>query len=555
MALRSIAHKNQNQSKEEQIQRKVDKWWLGKMLGKGGYSWVKLGRHVTTGKAFALKFMSKADKENRWAREQAKQVATEIESLKKITHKNIMKLYAYNLNCQYPKTDGTYLKTIMLVLEMAPGGELFDLLYYTKHFDEVTARTYFKQLMGAVKAMHTAGVIHRDLKPQNLLLNSSYQLKVTDFGLSKLFDKNEKAVFKTTYVGTKGYQAPELLLNRAYTLKADIFSCGVILFILLTGYPPFEQAIATDTWFRCLAAGKYERFWKKHSNPITDALSAGAKDLIQKCLCYQPAARATVDQILEHPWLNADQTFHDEKNLADVVQKRHKVAMEKKKNDTKKQEILQTSMVNNVNRALFDFAKHSVPQYDKLTFPVGTMKLEPEVHPGTALQRVRALILSNLTGCAPIVDVDKMRLVAELDQVDEETGVCTKYGLVVSGYEYLNLKKEKEYCLIVTRCSVVQIESNVLIPAVELEKDVEVEQGARPSVWSNLMESLWAHCADLFSIDFPRLYVEPEKEMGEEELAEMQMTLAEMGLEELEGEENVEKNVKEVEKEVEKNVE
>lgn len=179
------------------------------------------------------------------------QVETEIEALKNIRHQNVMKLYAYNLNAQYPKAKGNaaddthgqketnsnndYIPTILLVLEYAPGGELFDILYYTSALKEAVARTYFKQIISGLEACHNANVVHRDLKPQNLLLDAKYNIKITDFGLSKIIQSDNDHIMKTTYVGTRGYQAPELLLNRAYDLKCDIFSVGVILFILLAG--------------------------------------------------------------------------------------------------------------------------------------------------------------------------------------------------------------------------------------------------------------------------------------------------------------------------------
>merc|ERR1719233_1412557 len=125
--------------------------------------------------------MNRVDKQ--WEREQAMQVRTEIKSLMRINHPNVMKLFAYNLNCKYPEKTGLKLSTVLLVLEYCPGGELFDILYYTHQLDEVTARTYFIQMMNAVKACHDVGVVHRDIKPQNLLMDGAYQLKLTDFGL------------------------------------------------------------------------------------------------------------------------------------------------------------------------------------------------------------------------------------------------------------------------------------------------------------------------------------------------------------------------------------
>ena len=169
---------------EETKQRCVGQYEIKETLGKGGYSWVKKGVDTKNGSTVALKFMSRADKS--WEKEQADQVRTEIKSMIKIKSEYVMKLFAYNLNCKYPEKNGKTINTILLVLEFCPGGELFDILYYTQQLDAVTARTYFIQMIHGLKACHNAGVIHRDLKPQNLLMDAKFQLKITDFGLSKL---------------------------------------------------------------------------------------------------------------------------------------------------------------------------------------------------------------------------------------------------------------------------------------------------------------------------------------------------------------------------------
>ena len=113
-----------------------------------------------------------------WVDQQNKQNATEIEALKQIRHNNVIKLYTANLDAQYPTKTKEKLDTILLVLEYASGGELFDLMYYTSAMEPVVARTYLRQLISGLEACHNAGVAHRDLKPQNLLLNSRFNLKV-----------------------------------------------------------------------------------------------------------------------------------------------------------------------------------------------------------------------------------------------------------------------------------------------------------------------------------------------------------------------------------------
>jgi len=339
-----------------------EKWLLGETLGKGGYGFVKCGYHVKNNKPFALKFMRKSERdEERWAREQAQMVATEINALKSVDNKHVLKLFAYNLRCQYPNKDGTSFDTVLLVLELAPGGELFDILYYTDKMRPIMARTYFYQLCLGLQAIHAANICHRDLKPQNLLLNKRFQLKITDFGLAKIFKDDTSAkqkVMETSHVGTKGYQAPEILLKRKYTTKCDVFSCGVILFILLTGYPPFEEATGSDGWYRKICQKKYKDFWDKHRDSGVDEQD-GSRELIQNCIAYQPMERYKVPDMLKDPWV-ADTKLGD-KELEKAMRELHAKAVKKKKNDARKQEQLQTSVVP---RAM----ESDIPVYDAVPF-------------------------------------------------------------------------------------------------------------------------------------------------------------------------------------------
>jgi len=232
------------EEKTENVDRKVGPYILHETLGKGGYSWVKKGVKEGTKDAYALKFMQKADA--RTLNNQIKKVRCEVMSMMRINSPYVVKLYAYDLTCKYPQKSGNNLNTILLVLEHCPGGDLFEILYYTQQFHPIVARSYFVQLLKGVKACHDAGIVHRDIKPQNLLLDENYQLKIADFGLSFIAKTYGKIVEMKTRCGTRGYQAPELIKGVTYTKVCDIFSCGVVLFILLTGHPPFERAWRVD---------------------------------------------------------------------------------------------------------------------------------------------------------------------------------------------------------------------------------------------------------------------------------------------------------------------
>jgi len=326
----------------EQV-RKVGQYILGETLGKGGYSWVKKGTDENTKVSVALKFMTRAEKS--YEKEQANQVRTEIKSLMRIKNVNVMKLYAYNLNCQYPAKSGAKFKTILLVLEYCPGGELFDILYYTNQLDPITARTYFLQMLKALKACHDAGIVHRDIKPQNLLLDGYFQLKLSDFGLSFLGKEGVESssiVMNTHYVGTRGYQAPELLKREPYTKACDIFSAGVVLFILLTGYPPFEQAIKTDKWFHPLYKGNRDKFWEQHKGCGIDD---NCKWLLSKMMAYRPHERPTLEQVLNHPWVIGEEAkVHRPRDLAKVLKSKHRETRKRRRRDKKKMTDMQNSI-------------------------------------------------------------------------------------------------------------------------------------------------------------------------------------------------------------------
>jgi len=214
-----------------------------------------------------------------------------------------------------------------MALECCEGGELFDIVYYTGKLEEKVARTLFTQIVAGLSAMHKVGLCHRDIKPQNILLTADFQVKIADFGSSKLFNRQE--LMKTFRVGTKGYQAPEVLLRRGYTLKCDIFCLGVLLFVILTKHPPFRQAVSEDQWFRQIAKKQFASFWAKHPK---DKLSRPCRDLICKMLCYQPLDRLTIGGVATHPWTKMD--VYSKTQLRKIMAAKKKNATKGRLNDS-----------------------------------------------------------------------------------------------------------------------------------------------------------------------------------------------------------------------------
>ena len=188
--------------------------------------------------------------------------------------------------------------TFYVVLEYLAGGELFDRIVKKTVYNEAEARDLVRTLLIAIKACHDQRVVHRDLKPENLLLKSKTEdinVKVADFGFAVVAE-NDHCL--STQCGTPGYVAPEILQGILYGRPVDMWSVGVITYILLGGYPPFYDD-NQKMLFRKIKAGSYEfhpDYWK--------GVSAEAKDLIKKLLVVKPERRYTADQALAHPWLN-----------------------------------------------------------------------------------------------------------------------------------------------------------------------------------------------------------------------------------------------------------
>jgi len=279
-----------------------EQYQLREKLGYGAFSWAVLANRESDGTIVALKFTKHNDSgSERAVRRQQQEINTELDTFQKVKHPNVVALHGFDPDVEYKHRDGTSSRCFCMALECCEGGELFDIVYYTGKLEEKVARTLFVQITAGLQAMHKVGLCHRDIKPQNILLTADFQVKIADFGSSKLFNRQE--LMKTFRVGTKGYQAPEVLLRRGYTLKCDIFCLGVLLFVILTKHPPFRQAVSEDQWFRQIAKKQFASFWAKHPK---DKLSRPCRDLICKMLCYQPLDRLTIQGVASHPWSAAE---------------------------------------------------------------------------------------------------------------------------------------------------------------------------------------------------------------------------------------------------------
>ncbi|GAM22807.1 hypothetical protein SAMD00019534_059820 [Acytostelium subglobosum LB1] len=253
-------------------------------LGRGAFSIVYRVIDRKSKKEFAMKVIDRKSSSKA-------ALQTEIEIMKKVSHPNIVTMHEY-----FESTEKIY-----LVVELVTGGQLFDKIMEKKFFSEKEARVIVKQLLESLQYLHSVGIVHRDLKPENLLLKNEKDLTIalSDFGLSKILADD---VFMKTTCGTPSYVAPEVLNNinnapTAYTEAVDMWSVGVIAYILMCGFPPFYSDDIRKL-FESIMAASYdfpEKYWKN--------ISKEAKHFVNCFLTVDPAKRYTAKQALEHPWL------------------------------------------------------------------------------------------------------------------------------------------------------------------------------------------------------------------------------------------------------------
>ncbi len=205
-----------------------------------------------------------------------------------------------------------------LVLEYVPNGDLVTLTKSLGCLPEAIARTYFVQLLDAIECMHLAGICHLDIKPDNILLDENYSVKLSDFGLSlEVFDKP----MMNGVAGTPPYFSPEMHRNLRYDgFQADLFALGVTLFTMVVGTLPFSKAKFDDRRYKLIIEERYEEFWKLHESSSRRGpafYNQSFRDLIQKMLSFKVETRLSIQKIRNHEWVR--ETCLSDANLKDLI--------------------------------------------------------------------------------------------------------------------------------------------------------------------------------------------------------------------------------------------
>lgn len=299
----SVSEKRTPQDKTTFGYEVIEKYDIGRPIGDGHFSVVYCCMNKTTQEFCALKLIDKLKCHGR-----DDMIYNEVKILKQLSHPNIVKLIE----------EFDYSKQLYLILELVQDGDLFDAISTVTKFNEVHVATMIHNLSSALTYLHKQGIVHRDIKPENLLISvqedGSQSVKLADFGLAVELGDNPLY----SVCGTAFYVSPEMLNETGYDFKVDVWSTGVICFILLCGYPPFtsENESNQDELFDAILAGDFQ-----FAPPYWSKISQHAKNLVKCMLTVEPSKRYTAEQVFNHPWTSGSSSNFEGVNPMNMSRK------------------------------------------------------------------------------------------------------------------------------------------------------------------------------------------------------------------------------------------
>uniref|UniRef100_A0A672IX91 calcium/calmodulin-dependent protein kinase n=1 Tax=Salarias fasciatus TaxID=181472 RepID=A0A672IX91_SALFA len=339
--------------------RFTDEYQLFEELGKGAFSVVRRCVKISSGQEYAAKIINTKKLS---ARDHQK-LEREARICRLLKHPNIVRLH------DSISEEGFH----YLVFDLVTGGELFEDIVAREYYSEADASHCIQQILESVHHCHVNGIVHRDLKPENLLLASKLKgaaVKLADFGLAIEVQGDQQAWFG--FAGTPGYLSPEVLRKDPYGKPVDMWACGVILYILLVGYPPFWDE-DQHRLYQQIKAGAYD-----FPSPEWDTVTPEAKDLINKMLTINPSKRITAAEALKHPWICQRSTVASMMHRQETVEclkkfnARRKLKVRLLASFSRKQEIIKVTeqLIESINNGDFE-------AYAKICDP-GLTSFEPE---------------------------------------------------------------------------------------------------------------------------------------------------------------------------------
>jgi len=304
------------------INLKLDKYSVGKTLGEGIFK-VKQVFDPSSQEQYAAKICKESWKKHLLVKE-----ASILATLSQAQIPNIIKIKELvepeqgsirrgSLRSTTAQSNDLYQYHAAIIMEFVPNQTIFEYVSQSQGLDEKLARSYFKELVTTIHSLHSLGFVHRDIKLENILIDQKYHIKLADFGFARSFDEFSKDRM-TTRLGTEYYMAPEIKLSEFYSgVKIDVFACGVILFLMIFGRPPFRQANAIDPLYRHFNDENPDKFWSFVEKKLAGGkeIKEGLKQIISDCLARDPEKRPTADKLLEYEWMQREFCTEEELEL------------------------------------------------------------------------------------------------------------------------------------------------------------------------------------------------------------------------------------------------